>query len=187
MKKKQKIQLGRAVASGLLLLAAALLPIPSAPAFVILMLSYLTAGYDTLLTAVRNIFHGQVFDENFLMALATVGAIALSDYKEAVFVMLFYLVGTIFEEYAVNKSRGSISSLMEIHPDYANPVSYTHLDVYKRQYAPSALIPRFRRCPAAKITINRIAPTILPPAIVPMMFTTLATTPVASPSASILE
>ncbi len=120
MKKKQKIQLGRAVASGLLLLAAALLPIPSAPAFVILMLSYLTAGYDTLLTAVRNIFHGQVFDENFLMALATVGAIALSDYKEAVFVMLFYLVGTIFEEYAVNKSRGSISSLMEIRPDYAN-------------------------------------------------------------------
>ena len=80
----------------------------------------LIAGYDTLLTAIRNICHGQVFDENFLMAIATIGAIGLKDYKEAVFVMLFYLVGTIFEEYAVNKSRGSISELMDIRPDYAN-------------------------------------------------------------------
>lgn len=120
MKRKQKIQLGRAAASGILLVMGALLPLPELTAFIILIGSYLIAGYDTLLTAIRNICHGQVFDENFLMAIATIGAIGLKDYKEAVFVMLFYLVGTIFEEYAVNKSRGSISELMDIRPDYAN-------------------------------------------------------------------
>lgn len=120
MKKKQKIQLCRAAASGLLLILGALLPLPALAGLIFLMISYLIAGYDTLWTAVRNILHGQVFDENFLMAVATVGAIALQDYREAVFVMLFYLVGTIFEEYAVNKSRGSISELMDIRPDYAN-------------------------------------------------------------------
>lgn len=120
MKKKQKRQLCRVVLSGILLILGALLPIPALASLIILMISYLIAGYDTLWTALRNIFHGQIFDENFLMAIATVGAIALQDYKEAVFVMLFYLVGTIFEEYAVNKSRGSISELMDIRPDYAN-------------------------------------------------------------------
>ncbi len=120
MKKKQKLQLCRVLASGILLILGALLPLPALGSFLILMASYLIAGYDTLWTAIRNICHGQVFDENFLMAVATIGAIGLRDYKEAVFVMLFYLVGTIFEEYAVNKSRGSISALMDIRPDYAN-------------------------------------------------------------------
>ena len=120
MKKKQKRQVCRAILSGILLILGALLPLPAAASLTILMAAYLIAGYDTLWTAVRNIFHGQVFDENFLMAIATVGAIALQDYKEAVFVMLFYLVGTIFEDYAVGKSRSSISELMDIRPDYAN-------------------------------------------------------------------
>lgn len=120
MKKKQKIRLCRTVLSGILLILGALAPLPEIGSFIILMAAYLIAGYDTLWTAIRNICHGQVFDENFLMAIATVGAIGLKDYKEAVFVMLFYLVGNIFEDYAVNKSRGSISELMDIRPDYAN-------------------------------------------------------------------
>lgn len=120
MKKKQKIQLCRVILSGILLLLGVLLPLPDLGTFVILIISYLIAGYDTLWTAIRNICHGQVFDENFLMAIATIGAIGLKDYKEAVFVMLFYLVGNIFESYAVNRSRGSISELMNIRPDYAN-------------------------------------------------------------------
>lgn len=120
MKKKQNIRLCRAVLSGILLILGSLAPLPAPGSFIILMAAYLIAGYDTLWTAVRNICHGQVFDENFLMAIATVGAIGLKDYKEAVFVMLFYLVGNIFEDYAVNKSRGSISELMDIRPDYAN-------------------------------------------------------------------
>lgn len=120
MQKKQKIKLTRVILSGILFVLGIVLPIPALGSFVILMASYLIAGYDTLWTAIVNICHGQVFDENFLMALATIGAIGLRDYQEAVFVMLFYLVGTIFEEYAVNKSRGSISELMDIRPDYAN-------------------------------------------------------------------
>lgn len=120
MQKKQKIKLSRVILSGILFILGSALPLPALGSLIILMASYLIAGYDTLWTAIRNICHGQVFDENFLMALATVGAIGLRDYKEAVFVMLFYLVGTIFEEYAVNKSRGSISGLMDIRPDYAN-------------------------------------------------------------------
>lgn len=120
MKKKQKKQLGRAASSALLLVLAALLPLPELIRLCMLLAAYLTAGYDTLWTAVRNIRNGQVFDENFLMAIATIGAIALQDYDEAVFVMLFYLVGTMFEDYAVNKSRGSISQLLDIRPDHAN-------------------------------------------------------------------
>ncbi len=120
MKKKQKRQLIRIAVSGLLFLCGTFLPLPDAVSVAVLIGAYLTAGYDTLLTAVRNIRHGQVFDENFLMTIATVGALCLQDYKEAVFVMLFYLVGTVFEEYAVNRSRDSISSLLDIRPDYAN-------------------------------------------------------------------
>lgn len=119
MNRKQKIQLTRIIIAGILLAAGSLLSLPPQLSFTILMISYLTAGYDTLWTAIRNICHGQVFDENFLMAIATIGALALQDYSEAVFVMLFYLVGTLFEEYAVNKSRGSIAQLMDIRPDSA--------------------------------------------------------------------
>ena len=120
MKKKQKKQLIRVTVSGILFLCGTFLPLPGALSVAVLMGAYLAAGYDTLLTAVRNIRHGRIFDENFLMAIATIGAVCLQDYKEAVFVMLFYLVGTIFEDYAVNRSRDSISSLLDIRPDYAN-------------------------------------------------------------------
>ena len=81
---------------------------------------YLIIGWDVLYKAVRNIFHGQVFDENFLMALATVGAFATAEYAEAVFVMLFYQVGELFQDYAVGRSRQSIAALMDIRPDTAN-------------------------------------------------------------------
>lgn len=117
---KQKKQLIRIIASGLLLIAGTFLPLPQIPALILLLIAYLIAGYDTLWTAIRNILNGNVFDENFLMSIATIGAIALQDYKEAVFVMLFYLVGEMFEDYAVNKSRASISQLLDIRPDYAN-------------------------------------------------------------------
>jgi len=120
MKRKQKKQLIRVAVSGTLFLCGTFLTLPGPAVIILLLAAYLAAGYDTLFTAVRNIRHGQVFDENFLMAIATIGALCLQDYKEAVFVMLFYLVGTIFEEYAVNKSRDSISSLLDIRPDYAN-------------------------------------------------------------------
>ena len=82
--------------------------------------SYLVIGGDVLLKAVRNIFRGQVFDENFLMGIATVGAFAIGEYPEGVAVMLFYQVGELFQSYAVDKSRKSIASLMDIRPDYAN-------------------------------------------------------------------
>ena len=84
------------------------------------LIPYLVIGWDVLWRAVRNIAHGQVFDENFLMAIATVGALFIGEYAEAVFVMLFYQVGELFQRYAVGKSRQSIAELMEIRPDYAN-------------------------------------------------------------------
>ena len=82
--------------------------------------AYLVIGWDILWKAIRNIAHGQLFDENFLMALATVGAFGTGEYSEAVFVMLFYQVGELFQNVAVSRSRQSISELMDIRPDYAN-------------------------------------------------------------------
>ena len=93
----------------------------SPPVYLVLyLIPYLIIGWDVLWRAVRNIAHGQVFDENFLMALATVGALAIGEYPEAVFVMLFYQVGELFQSYAVDQSRKSITALMDIRPDYAN-------------------------------------------------------------------
>ncbi len=86
----------------------------------IYILSYLIVGLDIVLKAIRNIFRGKVFDENFLMTIATIGAFAIGEFPEAVAVMLFYQVGELFQSYAVNKSRKSIASLMNIRPDYAN-------------------------------------------------------------------
>lgn len=86
----------------------------------IFILSYLIVGFEVLRKAVRNIFRGKVFDENFLMAIATLGAFAIGEFPEAVAVMLFYQVGELFQDYAVDKSRKSIASLMDIRPDYAN-------------------------------------------------------------------
>lgn len=83
-------------------------------------ISYIIVGYDILKKAVKNIFRGKVFDENFLMAVATIGAFVVQEFPEAVAVMLFYQVGELFQSYAVDKSRKSISNLVDIRPDYAN-------------------------------------------------------------------
>ncbi|MCM1544341.1 MAG: HAD-IC family P-type ATPase, partial [Ruminococcus sp.] len=87
---------------------------------IVFAVALLIAGVDVIINAVRGIIHGQVFDESFLMAVATIGAFAIGEYPEGVAVMLFYQVGELFQSYAVNKSRKSISSLMDIRPDYAN-------------------------------------------------------------------
>ena len=86
----------------------------------IFIVSYIIVGFEILRKAVRNIFRGKVFDENFLMSIATLGAFAIGEFPEAVAVMLFYQVGELFQDYAVDKSRKSIASLMDIRPDYAN-------------------------------------------------------------------
>ncbi|MGM9606781.1 MAG: heavy metal translocating P-type ATPase [Oscillospiraceae bacterium] len=120
MSRKQKKTLLRILLSAALLIIAALLPFDSWVRAVIFLVPYAVIGWDVLWDAVRNIAHGQVFDENFLMALATVGAFATGEYPEAVFVMLFYQVGELFQSCAVGKSRKNISALMDIRPDYAN-------------------------------------------------------------------
>ena len=121
MTKKQKKVLIRIIVSAVLLLVFKLLPIENRYVELILFLiPYLIIGYDILRKAVLGIFHGKVFDENFLMAIATVGAIALGDYVEGTAVMLFYQIGELFQSYAVGKSRKNITELMDIRPDYAN-------------------------------------------------------------------
>ena len=120
MTKKQKKMLWRILVSAALLAAAALLDLEGPVRLCAFLLPYAVIGYDVLWRAARNIAHGQVFDENFLMSLATVGALATGEYPEAVFVMLFYQVGELFQSYAVDQSRKSITSLMDIRPDYAN-------------------------------------------------------------------
>ncbi len=123
--RKQRTMLVRIIAAAALLIAVELLPPPVlAGGISLLWLMYLVPyaviGWDVLYKAVRNIANGQVFDENFLMALATVGAFGTGEYAEAVFVMLFYQVGELFQDYAVGKSRQSIAALMDIRPDTAN-------------------------------------------------------------------
>jgi len=120
MTRKQKMTLARILAAAVLLIAAVVLPVEGWVKLLVFLVPYLTVGWDVLWKAVRNIAHGQVFDENFLMAIATLGALAIGEYPEAVFVMLFYQVGELFQSYAVGKSRQSISALMDIRPDYAN-------------------------------------------------------------------
>ena len=120
MNKKQKKVLIRIIAAVVLLIALAFVPAEGWLQFALYMIPYLVIGYDILKKAVKGILNRQVFDENFLMAVATVGAIALGDYKEGVAVMLFYQIGELFQSYAVGKSRRNISELMDIRPDYAN-------------------------------------------------------------------
>ena len=120
MSKKQKRMLARLVAAAVLFAAALPLPLTGLARLAVFLLPYAIVGWDVLWRAVRNIAHGQVFDENFLMALATIGALATGEYPEAVFVMLFYQVGELFQSYAVDQSRKSITALMDIRPDYAN-------------------------------------------------------------------
>ena len=126
MTKKQRTMLIRILAAAAMLIALQFIPAVGAARFLLYMIPYLTIGYDILIKAGKGIKNRQVFDENFLMAVATVGAIALAlseengDYTEAIAVMLFYQVGEWFQSYAVGKSRRNISELMDIRPDYAN-------------------------------------------------------------------
>lgn len=120
MNKKQKKMLIRIIAAAVLMILFSLLPLGGYVKFGLFMIPYLVIGYDILKKAVKGILNKQVFDENFLMAVATVGAIILGDYKEGVAVMLFYQIGELFQSYAVGKSRRNISDLMDIRPDYAN-------------------------------------------------------------------
>ena len=120
MNKKQKKVLIRIIVAVALLIILSFVPAEGWLQLALYMIPYLVIGYDILKKAVKGIMNRQVFDENFLMAVATVGAIALGDYKEGVAVMLFYQIGELFQSYAVGKSRRNISELMDIRPDYAN-------------------------------------------------------------------
>ena len=120
MNKKQKKVLIRIIAASVTMILFAFIPVEGWLVIVLFMIPYLIIGYDILLKAFKGIKNKQVFDENFLMAVATVGAIALGDYKEGVAVMLFYQIGELFQSYAVGRSRRNISELMDIRPDYAN-------------------------------------------------------------------
>lgn len=120
MNKKQKKMLTRILIAAIMVAALSLVPVQGYLRAVLYMIPYLVIGYDILLKAWKGIRNRQVFDENFLMAVATVGAICLGDFKEGTAVMLFYQIGELFQSYAVGKSRRNISELMDIRPDYAN-------------------------------------------------------------------
>lgn len=126
MNKKQKKMLTRIIIAAVTVIGLNMISLPEIPRFLLYLAAYLVIGYDILRKAGRGILNGRVFDENFLMAIATVGAFALAvytgsgDYNEAVTVMLFYQIGELFQSYAVGKSRRNISALMDIRPDYAN-------------------------------------------------------------------
>ena len=126
MTKKQKKMLARILVCVVMLIALQFLPITGIPRFALYLAAYLVIGFDILKKAAKGIGNGRVFDENFLMAVATIGAFALAiyeksgDYNEAIAVMLFYQIGELFQSYAVGKSRKNISALMDIRPDYAN-------------------------------------------------------------------
>ena len=120
MNKKQKKMLTRIIIAFVLIVVLSLLPVDGYLEFALYMIPYLVIGYDILIKAFKGIRNKQVFDENFLMAVATIGAILLKDYKEGTAVMLFYQIGELFQSYAVGKSRRNITELMDIRPDYAN-------------------------------------------------------------------
>lgn len=120
MSKKQKKMLIRILLAAVCMVFGLVLPVPDLIKGIIFLISYAIIGYDILRKAWKGICNHQVFDENFLMAVATLGAIALRDFKEGVAVMLFYQIGELFQSYAVGKSRRNISELMDIRPDYAN-------------------------------------------------------------------
>ena len=129
MNKKQKKMLTRIIIAAVLMIAFKVIntfvDIPTVVLFIMYMVPYLVIGYDILRKAIKGILNRQVFDENFLMAVATVGAIIIAlvddgDFTEAIAVMLFYQIGELFQNIAVGKSRKNISELMDIRPDYAN-------------------------------------------------------------------
>lgn len=120
MQKKHKIKMLRVVIAAIMIVALHFAEIESMPFGLLYLVPYFVAGYDVLWRSVKNIAHGQIFDENFLMTIATIGAMAIGEYSESVFVMMFYQVGDTFESVAVGKSRRSISELMDLNPDFAN-------------------------------------------------------------------
>ena len=120
MTKKQKKVLIRIIIAAVLVIALQFIPVKGYVRVGLYMIPYFVIGYDILKKAGKGILNRQIFDENFLMAVATIGAIALGDYKEGTAVMLFYQIGELFQSYAVGKSRRNISDLMDIRPDYAN-------------------------------------------------------------------
>lgn len=126
MNKKQKKRLLQIIVAAVMTILLNLIPVTGVPRLILYIAAYMVIGYDILRKAARGIFNGRVFDENFLMAIATIGAFVLAiytksgDYNEAIAVMLFYQIGELFQSYAVGKSRKSISALMDIRPDYAN-------------------------------------------------------------------
>ena len=120
MEKEQKIMVARIVASGAMLGLVLFLPLSEMVRMCLCLAAYLIIGADVIYEAVESIFHKELFDEHFLMAIATVGALAIGDYPEAVAVMFFYQIGELFSDIALERSRASISSLMDIRPDYAN-------------------------------------------------------------------
>ena len=120
MSKKQKKVLYRIVAALVLVAVLSFMPVKGWLRFVLYLVPYLIIGYDILRKAILGMIHGELFDENFLMAVATVGAMILGDYREGVAVMIFYQIGELFQSVAVGKSRKNISALMDIRPDYAN-------------------------------------------------------------------
>lgn len=120
MTKKQKHLLARIIVAAVLFAAGGLLHLEGWAELGVYLVCYGVIGWDIVWKAITNILHGQVFDENFLMTIATVGALILGEHSEGVAVMLFYQVGEWFQSYAVSKSRRSITSLMDIRPDYAN-------------------------------------------------------------------
>ena len=145
MTRKQKKMLLRIILSGAMMIGLAFVPVSGLPRFFLYLIPYLVIGYDILFSAARGIWNRQVFDENFLMAVATVGALILGltrtgDYVEAVAVMLFYQIGELFQSYAVGKSRRSISALMDIRPDHANVELDGHLEQVDPEEVPVGTI-----------------------------------------------
>ena len=120
MEKKEKIMLGRILLTIILLVGLEFVPVSGLTQGALYVIPYLLIGYDILRKAGLGIRHGEFFDESFLMAIATLGAMGMGEYREAAGVMLFYQIGEMFQRYAVGKSRGSISALMDLRPDYAN-------------------------------------------------------------------
>ena len=120
MGKKMNKQLIRIIISLILVITAFFIKFDNELNSILFIVSYIIVGYDIVLKAIRNIFKGKVFDENFLMTIATIGAFCIGEFPEACAVMLFYQVGELFQSYAVDKSRKSVAALMDIRPDYAN-------------------------------------------------------------------
>lgn len=119
MSRKQKRALARILVAAALTITFALLPLTGIWRFIVFVVPYLISGYDVLLSAARSILRGQVFNEKFLMSIATIGAFSIGEYAEAAGVMIFYQIGELFQSIAVGKSRKSIAQLMDIRPDYA--------------------------------------------------------------------